>query len=700
MAALIFYFRSGRPPFFSLELWGDLWPPFYTATAAAAGRSVLLFAELALFATICSLAGRAVLFRVFRISTLNSLETFSFSFLIGAGVLAYATAGLAFLGHLSKGAVGAATAAAALAGIVWGRRVPSSALAEPDKSLRRWRKTLLKGWNIWPAMLVAAMFSLYGFYALAPEVFYDSLVYHLALPELFKAAGRWVATPTNLYSGVPMTMEMLFLWGSYWGGEGLAKLIPWGFGVGLGAGILGLALRRHRPFAGWMACAVYFSTPLFGLNVFRTAVDVGSAFAVFLAVCALALGAHETEEGRPEEAKSFWPLSGLCLGLAMGMKYTNWPALPVLLIVGWIGRAPRRGLFWFAVCALACAVPWVVKNVVCYGNPLFPYFNEFFNPHALYPVDWRGLSADAWSRDWGNILHNGKALFRTLAHPWVITMEGLTDADDVGPLFLMGLPAVLAARGGARSTRVWILALAGLWLAWWPLTAMPRFFLPGLALGAVWIVFSIGEFASPAARRLVWIGVAGLALHNLSSTAVIARQFGAWDCVLGRESREDYLSASHGTYPMPDYRSARWIARETPADARVLVVGDGRSYRVERFCFASSVWDTDLFTAWLKASSSEEEFRGKLASEGVRYLLVNTGEAMRRKMGGLTAEEASRLDRFFRFFARETFRDVETDPRRYRWSQVYEVLDRRLDAEGPPAPLAMYYAHKASGAGP
>jgi hypothetical protein len=286
-------------------------------------------------------------------------------------------------------------------------------------------------------------------------------------------------------------------------------------------------------------------------------------------------------------------------------------------------------------------------------------------------------------------------------------MEGSSDADAVGPLFLMGLPAVLAARSGARSGRVWIWALAGLWLAWWPLTAMPRFFLPGLALAAAWIVCSIGEVPSPAARRLVWIGAAGLALHNLSSTAIIGRQLGAWDCVLGKESREDYLSLPHGTYPMPYYRSARWIARETPLDARVLIVGDGRSYGVERICRASSILDTDLFTAWLKASVSEEDLDQKLKEEGIRYLLVNVGETMRgtggailRNAGGLTPEDISRMGRFFQFFTRETFRDVETDPKRYRWSQVYEVLDRRLDAEGPPAPLAMWYARKAPGTGP
>ena len=39
--------------------------------------------------------------------------------------------------------------------------------------------------------------------ALAPEIFYDSLVYHLALPQLYLLRGALTATPENIYSGLP-----------------------------------------------------------------------------------------------------------------------------------------------------------------------------------------------------------------------------------------------------------------------------------------------------------------------------------------------------------------------------------------------------------------------------------------------------------------------------------------------------------------
>ncbi|MBI5883211.1 MAG: hypothetical protein HZB91_08910, partial [Elusimicrobia bacterium] len=46
--------------------------------------------------------------------------------------------------------------------------------------------------------------------ALAPEIYYDSLNYHLALPNLYLLKGRIVATPHQIFSGLPFGGQMLY----------------------------------------------------------------------------------------------------------------------------------------------------------------------------------------------------------------------------------------------------------------------------------------------------------------------------------------------------------------------------------------------------------------------------------------------------------------------------------------------------------
>jgi len=73
--------------------------------------------------------------------------------------------------------------------------------------------------------------------AFGPEYFYDSLVYHLAMPRLYLLEHRIVPTPNMIYSGIPFGTEMLYGLGLALGSDSVAKLIHYGFGVAVAATI-------------------------------------------------------------------------------------------------------------------------------------------------------------------------------------------------------------------------------------------------------------------------------------------------------------------------------------------------------------------------------------------------------------------------------------------------------------------------------
>ena len=689
-AVALTYLKKGEGPLYSPALCARLFPPFWEMSFSAFVVHVRHLLQLALAVIVLAGLGRGLLRNAFRISALNGMETFSFSYALGIGVLGLGAFGLGVVHLWNTASLWALTMGLAVAAAISNRDLLRKGREAPGSETR----ALFAGAaSKIIAVLVVLLFGVFGFYALAPEISYDSLVYHLALPSLYEMEGGLVPTPTNLYSGIPMHTELVYGWAITLSDSVLAKLLHWSLGIGLAVGFLGAGARLRKPLAGWLACAVFFSTPLVGINLWKTSIDVASSYMVFLSLYALLV--HLGEATDSSSRKGLWVASACFTGLAMAMKYTNWPLLIVLLVIFAVMRLGWRSMALYAGVALACVLPWVARNWAFYGNPLFPYFHELWRPDAQYPVDWHGLQADASGRNWASILAAGpRAWLEVLLHPWLISMKGGSDADFVGALYLMFLPGLFLLRGQTRESRVATWVLLGLWLSWWPLTAMPRFFIPGLAVFA----FLIGVMALGDARLVPWTVsvIAALTLDNFFWGLAAAEKSGARPYLLGRISEEDYLTRSHYTYPTPYFASARWINRNAPPEARVLVIGDARGYYLERPFRSSSVLDTDLFTDWVKKAPTAEALRDRVEQEGITHLLVNLGEVMRlKKNPGLAPEEIDRMDDFFRKYTRERFVDDHRARDDFRLSLVYEVAPAA--PPGPPAPLAAWYRRTGGG---
>lgn len=206
-----------------------------------------------------------------------------------------------------------------------------------------------------------------------PEIFYDALVYHLALPGLYLTHHGIIPTPDNLYSGIPMLLEMLYGIGLVFGSDEIPHLIHAAFGCFSAVLLIGLFERflKNRKAGLFAAIMFYFITLVANLS-WGACVELGWTFFQFAAVYALAVRVNEG----PQQQKWTW-MAAVFTGFAMGTKYPAWPLLGILGAMFAVFKYRENAVpsrWWrepvlFVGIASAVVFLWPLKNAVFYGNP-------------------------------------------------------------------------------------------------------------------------------------------------------------------------------------------------------------------------------------------------------------------------------------------------------------------------------------------
>ena len=236
----------------------------------------------------------------------------------GAGSLGSALSALAGLGLYTPGTVralilvlAAATCVLALASL---RRARTLQFTLPRA--RDW---------LWVVVTVGTV--LYaGFCALAPEVQYDALWYHLELPRRWLASGHAIDDVNDYVSLYPLGWDLLFGAALTLDGPVAAKLLHWMMLPACGA-VAGLLARMSVPRASpWLAAAIFVTAPTVFWEATTAYIDLALALYVGVAIYAL-LRAHETDDHR------WLGVAGLHLGFACATKHLGLVALAAILPV-------------------------------------------------------------------------------------------------------------------------------------------------------------------------------------------------------------------------------------------------------------------------------------------------------------------------------------------------------------------------------
>jgi hypothetical protein len=234
---------------------------------------------------------------------------------------------------------------------------------------------------------------------------------------------------------------------------------------------------------------------------------------------------HSPESGRPQDE------------LALRLKKS-------------VGR-----LVLFGLVTLFVGGAWYLRAWIYTGNPVFPFFRQFFGgaglDEVLDPIK-RPLAVNGW-----NLI--------TALGPLTLQPDRFDSfSHQFGPVFLLLLPALLLERPPRRVLGVVGLGMAFLILCLTQRQSM-RFVLIAigpLAVGVAWLASSWADRRTVPCRILLLM--LGLMLGFEASLAAARARHGV-GVLAGRESSDQYLSRRE-----PTYRVGKWVAENLPATARIV----------------------------------------------------------------------------------------------------------------------------------
>ena len=495
--------------------------------------------------------------------------------------------------------------------------------------------------------------------ALAPPTANDVLAYHMQAPKHFLQLGRIAPVWDIGDANMPFTIDMLYLLGLAFGSDELAGVLHLSMVALVCAAIYAFGRRYLSERAGWIAAIAFVSTGI--VQVFGTVpnVEYGLTLFDFLAVYAFF-------RWRESQDRRWLALSGGLVGFALGTKYfALFTAATLGLWMLWLGFRSRSRLGWsgaavlvltFALPAGLIALPWYLKNLLWFGNPVWPYlapdpddFNLLLTATMKYPG---GL--------WGS----------TMLPVWLFTQGSREYPMIRPPLELLVLPLYLLLP--KRRIVTTLLVLGAIQFTFWSTGAhVLRYLtqgLPALCLVAAYVLDRL--MSSPRFRGLGRTAVPGLVIVALLFPAIIATVLviavGQVHQLVGLESRQAYLERSVDNHGI--------VARlnERPEDVRgVLMIGDRRGFYLD-----VPHW-TDVSLKAFQAialAPDASAARAYLAQRDMSHVLVNRTDLLwfvpydpeRRLIGWLRQFEATRAG---------YLEVVET----HRGITLYRVVDRDPD---------------------
>ena len=641
----------------------------------------------------------------------DPIERTFFAGCLGLAAVSLMMLGLGLLGAMSRLLLGALLLIPFVVEIrlAWPRSVGETSQRAGSFFLTGLPKSRLN----WLVLCIVAPFAgcmLLG--AMSPQTDFDVVEYHLGGPKEWFQQGHIARLPHNVYTSFPFLTEMLLLCGMVlrgdWESGALAGQAAVAGFVPLAA--LGLFATGRRWFgttAGSLAALVWLTTPWAYRIAIVSYAEGGLACYLFaaLAVGLRLIWREETSE-TPNDSRShqssllssnppreqgrlstkrtehrLLALCGLLAGSAMACKYTGAISvvLPLAVMIAIRSRVVREPmslrvkhalieLILFGAGGLLAVGPWLVKNTVETGNPVFPL------AYSVFGGEGRDAEMNAqWSKG-----HSAPP-YLSVSHWLADLVVKLTDVaanNDWHSALMFGLAPIAVLASWRR--RVWcVWAFIG-WqfFSWFVLTHhIDRFYVPMFpvvallaGVGAAWLFTALNGQSDVEASHEKH--ASGTNSHQTSRGNVPTNGHSPWamsiaTCVAcliaanvlynvgvminlsGYNAGRTDLQAARETQLSRWYGAQKWIEDELaagrmPSNMKVLCVGEAALFHARFSYVYNTVFDRSLFEQWFARRTPSgqfelrptEEIRATLRQHRITHVLINWSEVLRYREPG------------------------------------------------------------------
>jgi len=472
-----------------------------------------------------------------------------------------------------------------------------------------------------------------------PPVSKDALTHHLAVPKLYIKHGGIYEIPFMVFSYYPMNLELLYSIPLYFGNDIIPKYIHFAFAL-LTAWLIFNYLRPRTNFIYAILGVLFFlSIPIIVKLSITVYVDLGL---IFFSTASLLLLLKWVENGFKYR---FLALSAICCGLAMGTKYNGLITFFLLtLFVPFLHsryakdkkdgavNSLRYGALFFTI-AFFMFTPWMIRNYIWTGNPVYPLYDGLFNPensihrHTIGLFTYRNM---VYHEEWWQIV--------------LLPIRVFFEGQDGNPQYFDGrlnpfillLPLFAFYRIGKESDIIRmelkaILCFSVLFFAF-------TFFSSGLRV----------RYISPIIPPLVILSIFGLrrmALHVKALRNGLLRDIGLAGIVLiicatlwlnfhyvmnqyryinpfsyigGAVSRDEYIERYRPEYPVLRYINEN----VAPCDRTLFLFMGDRGYYCNREYVFDVVANRSLLHQLVKMSRKPEQILQGLRSKGITHMLI------------------------------------------------------------------------------
>ncbi|EMS80849.1 ArnT family glycosyltransferase [Desulfotignum phosphitoxidans] len=478
--------------------------------------------------------------------------------------------------------------------------------------------------------------------ASVPPVDRDALTHHLFIPKLYLLHGGIYEIFHIPFSYYPMNLDLLYLIPLAFNNDIAPKFIHSAFALITAFMIFRYLSRRTSPACAWLGALFFLTLPVIVRLSSTVYVDLGLICFFFAALLYLFDWIESGFRYKP------LIISGVFCGLALGTKYNGLVGLFLLgLFVPFVYARMRVGTrhvslkaaAWgalFVLVSLLVFSPWMVRNGVWTGNPVYPLYNKVFNPpppsvekndKAPSPrISHIQARRELYGESWAQI-----ALI-----PLRVFFQGKDDDfrlfDGRTSPFLLILPLCLIPgfRTRSRQEKIEILlmlffSLLFLLYACAQTSIRIRYFSPILPPLVVLSMLGLHNFQTRILAPVRWSGPVKTFLIFAVITVMLGlnaaymverfKKDRPLEYLTGKVTRDEYIQAFR-----PEYAAFQYANAHLAKDAKIfgLFMG-GRGYYSDRYIAFS---DSLLYRA-AKDAASGKDVATTLTGKGFTHILMS-----------------------------------------------------------------------------